>query len=76
VKDMDEKLESYRYVWADESGRYVLLQSDPGNQDLETCLVYDLVTKTGLLEEDDDVYRELKTRLAQKGVPMLSAVPP
>jgi|YelNatPaOPRAMG01_1025707.scaffolds.fasta_scaffold586266_1 hypothetical protein len=75
MKNPKEKLESYRHLWADESGRYVLIQSDKDSQDLETCLVYDLETKTALLEEDDDVYREVKSRLAQKGVPMLSAIP-
>lgn len=75
MKNQNEKLESYRYLWEDESGRYVLIQSDKDSQELETCLVYDQETKMVLLEEDDDVYREIKRRLAEKGIPMLSALP-
>jgi hypothetical protein len=75
MKNLNEKLESYRYLLEDGSGRYVLIQSDKGSQELETCLVYDLETKTALLEEDDDLYSEVKSRLAEKGVPMLSAIP-
>jgi hypothetical protein len=71
----EETADRYRELLQDASKRYVLVQSDPNSKDLETCLVYDLETKTALLEEDDDVYRELKTRLAQNGVPILLSIP-
>ena len=72
---MKDKLISYRHLWEDDSGRYVLIQTDQASQDMETCLVYDMETKTALLEEDDDVYREVKKRLAEKGVPVMPKVP-
>lgn len=75
MKDLTGKLESYRHLLEDDSGRYVLIQILSGSQGVETCVVYDLATKTGLIEEDDDVSRELKYRLAAKGVPMLSTIP-
>ena len=73
MKHLDEKLETYRYVWEDASGRYVLIQSVKGSQTHETCLVYDLETKRALPEKDDDVSRELKRRLAEKSIPIFPA---
>jgi hypothetical protein len=76
MKNHQDKVENYRYLWENSSGRYVLIQTDKSRgQEMETCLVYDLETKAALLEEDDDVYREVKTRLAGKGVPVLLARP-
>ena len=72
---MKDKLANYSYLWEDEPKRYVIIRTIMGSQDLETCLVYDLQTKTALLEEDDDVYREIKRHLAEKGVPMVTTIP-
>jgi hypothetical protein len=51
MKNLEEKLKDYGDVLEDQSGRYVLIQSVRRSQDYETCMVYDLETKTGLLEE-------------------------
>ena len=75
MNHLDEKLEVYRDLWNDRSGRFVLVQSIDGSLDYATCLIYDMETKTGLLEEDDELYLELQRRLSMNGVPMLAKTP-
>lgn len=72
---MRDNVENYRHLWEDQAGRYVLIQAVAGGHSHETCVVYDLESKTGLIIEDDDVADQVKKRLADKGVPMLSTIP-
>jgi hypothetical protein len=72
---MIDNIENYEYLWDDQTGRYVLIQAVLGSQLLDTCVVYDLTSKTGLIIEDDDVAKQVKKRLADKGAPMLSDIP-
>ena len=71
----DDDLQSFSYLWEDETGRYVLIQGVSGSQSHDTCVVYDLESKTGLLIEDDELAVEVAKRLAEKGVPMLPDLP-
>ncbi|MFO0852429.1 MAG: hypothetical protein U0871_28290 [Gemmataceae bacterium] len=72
---MNDDLQSLSYLWEDGTGRYVLVQAVSGGQSYDTCVVYDLESKTGLLIENDDLADEVKRRMAEKGVPMLPDLP-
>lgn len=72
---METGIQRFSYLWEDQTGRYVLIQSVPGSLSHETCVVYDCESRTGLLIEDDDVAVEVTKRLADKGVPILAAIP-
>jgi uncharacterized ParB-like nuclease family protein len=72
---MEEKLEDFRELWEDASGRYVLIQVMTGSTDPTTCVVYDMHTRAGLLIEDDDLAIRVKTRMAASGVSMLREMP-
>ena len=65
----------FEYLWEDRSGRYVLIQAYAGSDNHETCVVYDLFTKTGLIIENDDIAVEVTKRMVEKGFPMLFAIP-
>ena len=71
---MPETLENYSFLWEDETGRYVLIQVIP-NGGYETCVVYDLESRTGLIIEDDDIALLVKKRLMEKEVPVLDNIP-
>ena len=72
----NETIEDYEYLFNDSSGRYVLVQSGPGESlEVSTCLVYDKVMNMVLLIEDDDINFKVMERLHESGVPILPNVP-
>jgi hypothetical protein len=74
--NMLDTFENYSFLWEDETGRYVLIQVIPDSDRYETCVVYDMESKTGLIIEDDEIALLVKKRLAQSGVPILDKIPP
>ena len=72
---MIETLEQYAYLWDDRAGRYVLIQAVEGSERVETCVVYDLESKTGLIIEDDSLALQVKVRMEAAGVPILKNIP-
>lgn len=72
---MANRLDEYEHLLSDATGRYVLIQVVPGSKEVETCLVYDTATKTGLVIEDDEEALLVKKQLADRGVRMLDNLP-
>ncbi len=72
---MKDNLENYQDLIDDESGRYVLIQTVKGSDEVETCVVYDKQTRTGLIVEDDEIFLQLKTKLREQGIPILDELP-
>jgi hypothetical protein len=72
---MANQRDEYKHLLSDATGRYVLIQVVPGSKDVETCVVYDTATKTGLVIEDDEEALLVKKQLADRGIPMLDNLP-
>jgi hypothetical protein len=72
----ESKLEDFEYLFSDQSGRYVLIQSgDDDSRDLSTCVVYDQVACRGLIIEDDELGDQVIKRLHALGRPILPNIP-
>lgn len=69
---MSERIEDFSYLWDGESNRYALLRTQSDSTDIDDLLVFDKVSKTVLLVEDQEVAREICRRLREKGIPIIT----
>lgn len=71
-----ETMKDYEYLFADKTGRYVLVQTgEEDSMDVTTCIVYDKETAAGLIIEDDELSESVKVRLLSEGSPILPNIP-
>lgn len=69
------ELESLAALWGSEMKNHVLLRVRRGTSELDGCLIYDRVSKTALVIEDEELASEVARRMAHAGVPIVDKIP-
>lgn len=64
-------ISDFAYLWESPSGRYFLVGSPDGEYGY---LIWDSVTRTALLIEDDDLAEEVTALMERQGVPVVARI--
>lgn len=69
---------SWAHIWELCRDDYVLLRVDDTGDPVDGCLIYDMHTGASELIEDDEIYRAIKLRMLDAGIPVVTrdALPP
>jgi hypothetical protein len=72
----DSGLQEYEYLWSKEGG-WILVRLDPSKGDeIDNLCIIDEIRKIFIAIEDDDLYYQVKKRMLNEGIKIVSNLVP
>lgn len=68
-------IDSFSPLWGSEAKKYVLVRLRPGSTELNDCLIFNRETKSAKLIEDAELALEVRRRMVDAGVEIVSKMP-
>lgn len=72
---MNDDLLEFEHLWNSRQGQYALVHVDQRLSPPNGCIVVDLIRRTALIIEDDNVALKVAARLLECGTPVYPSLP-